>query len=622
MHETSKIIKAIIQKGRVVLYYSNGWMLSAFVPLAMNLLICVFALTFVQLKTERDGQLFEVIHSILDHSDCPGIVLSISDAQTENEISLLNLLTGNNRKPITLSSDGRNEIVCNDAVVSCYSNANELSSIYRHLGHHFHLNKVIAMTNSTGQADQLLLDVKNERIFVLLEQPASDDSIELLRWSVSDNRILRYENVSVFDTRQHLNLKFSDQHLRMATLHHPPAVVVRTDESGTALEGIEPSIVKLLAEKLNFTFTYVMARADEMWGEMVKNKTTGQILRFTGIRGMLVRGEVDLAFGDLYVMPSWLPHISFSQIYKTDYDCFVVPGPKPLANWMALIAPFSANTWLATCATLLLVTVALFLAGKLNQRKSFIASFIFALGQLLWIQQPRFPDGRASVCRLFLIWCWLFAATILSTVYRSGLISFLTRPFAQQPIDTIQQLVESPLHKMMFSDFYKTVLLNSSDPHRRQLGHQLTTTNNISHMMALLETGQWAVDSSLDSLNYLMMTPSGSAHYLHVMKERLFPTRSSFGLQKDSPLKARIDLVLQRLTEAGLIDYHRSMKPSGRHPQSASKPTLVRFSLINLEGAFYLLGIGILVSTMAFLIECILPVLLHPTKIRCVFMTK
>ncbi|KAI9559848.1 hypothetical protein GHT06_013855 [Daphnia sinensis] len=576
----------------------------------MILLICVFALTFVPLTTER--QLFEVILRILDRSNCPGIVLSLSDAQTENEISLLNLLTGNNRKPITLFTHGRNEIVCNDAIVSCYSNANELSSIYRNLRHHFHLNKVIALTNLTGQADQVLLDAMNERVFVLLEQP--DTSIELLRWSVRHNRILRYANLSIFDTR--LNLKFSDRQLRIATLHHPPAVVVRTDESGTVLEGIEPSIVKLVAEKLNFTFTYVLARSDEMWGDMVKNKTTGKIIRFTGIRGMLVRKEVDLAFGDLYVMPSWLPHITFSQIYKTDYDCFVVPGPKPLANWMALIVPFTSNTWLATCASLLLITVALFLAGKLNQRNSLIASFIFALGQLLWIQQPRFPDGRTSACRLFLVWCWLFAATILSTVYRSGLISFLTRPFAQQPIDTIQQLVESPLHKMMFSDFYKTVLMNSSDPHRRLLGHQLTATNNISHMMSLLETGQWAVDSSLDSLNYLMMTQSTSPHYqyLHVMKERLFPTRSSFGLQKDSPLKDRIDLVLQRLTEAGLVDYHRSMKPSGRRPPSAAKPTLVRFSLVNLEGAFYLLGIGILISTVAFVIEWILPVLFRPDK--------
>lgn len=578
-------------------------------------MIWVFTLIFIPFATELNGQLLEVIHKILDHSTCPGIVFSISDAETEEENPLLNQLRVNSTKPITMFSRGYKEMVCNDAVVY-YTNPDDFLPIYRRLHSDFYLNNVIVITNSTGQADKLLLEVNDERVFLLVEQP-----FQMLKWSVSDNRIHHYDQFEInilddilFDIHQNSNFKFSNRILRVATLHHPPAVIVRSDTSGSAalLKGIEPSIMKLIAEKLNFTFTYVIASPDEMWGEMLKNQTTGQIIRFTGIRGMLVRKDVDLAFGDLYVMHSWLPHISFSQIYKTDYDCFVVPGAKPLANWMALIVPFSLQTWLATLASLILITVALFLAGKLNQRKSFFASFLFALGQLLWIQQPRFPNGRASVCRLFFIWCWLFAASTLSTVYRSGLISFLTRPYTQQPIDTIQQLVESPLNKMMFSDFYKTILLNSTDPYRRQLGHQLTTTNNISHMMALLETGQWAVDSSLDSLHYLMMSQSTSYTYLHVMRERLFPTRSSFGLQKDSPLKPRIDLVLQRLIEAGLVDYHRSRKPSERHePES----TLVRFSLVNLEGAFYLLGIGIFFSAMAFVSEYVLAVLSHPAKI-------
>ena len=95
------------------------------------------------------------------------------------------------------------------------------------------------------------------------------------------------------------------------------------------------------------------------------------------------------------------------------------------------------------------------------------------------------------------------------------------------------------------------------------------------------------------------------------MKERLFSTRSSFGLQKDSPLKPAMDRVIQRLIEAGLVEYHRSAnygnnKKDDEIPESASnEDRLVRFSLDNLQGAFYLLSIGVVIATLAFVTELI-----------------
>jgi hypothetical protein len=68
--------------------------------------------------------------------------------------------------------------------------------------------------------------------------------------------------------------------------------------------------------------------------------------------------------------------------------------------------------------------------------------------------------------------------------------------------------------------------------------------------------------------------------------------------------------VLQRLIEAGLVDYHRSYsnQPSaGRRSVlmdgKNNKTALASFSLTNLQGPFYLLGIGIFVSTLAFASE-------------------
>lgn len=643
----------------------------------MNFLIWLFKLAVVPLTMAQESNnlplLIEVILELFENSTCPGIVLSIPDddeVRTERENVMLNELGNRFKRPVTWLTrewPKRREIVCNDAVILFRDQKTQLLSLYRQLRSCFYVNKVIVVinkrqTNSRSSSNSLLEELKNERIFMLIE---SSNSLEISKWSVNQDRIhhLLYRNNKSLSSDD-LSLKLSGRHLKVATLHHPPAVVIRplnnSSEVGncgsqrcSVVEGIEPSIMKLIADQLNFTFDYVVAPANEMWGDVVTTATDQQqdrdhkqltaaagnnqtsvvsIARFTGIKGMLVRKEVDLAFGDMYMTPLWLSYIGFSQIYKMDYDSFVVPSPKPLANWMALILPFSLKTWLATLASLVLVTAAL--AARFIRNRSVIeSSFLFALGQLLWIQQPRFPDGKSSTGSLFLIWSWLFAATILSSVYRSALISFLTHPYAQQPINSIQQLVESPLNKIMFSDFYKIILLNSTDPYRRQLGHQLKTTDNMSQMLDLLKTGKWAVDSSLDSLNYLMNDdderglktgPLGHRD-LHIMQEKLFPTRSSFGLQKDSPLKSRVDLVLQRLIEGGLVDYHRSYlnKPASagrRLPSSTGameqqqrrrnnkKITLIHFSLTNLQGALYLLGIGVFVSTMAFALEFIISI--------------
>ncbi len=122
----------------------------------------------------------------------------------------------------------------------------------------------------------------------------------------------------------------------------------------------------------------------------------------------------------------------------------------------------------------------------------------------------------------------------------------MTSPLTPPPVNTIQQLVRSSINKIMFTDYYKGVLLNSTDPWRRILGEQIIISNNLTEMYSLVldrsnketeEEDEWAVDSSLDSILYLSAGKPG----LHLMKECLFPTRSSLGFQKDSYLKKYFD---------------------------------------------------------------------------------
>lgn len=228
---------------------------------------------------------------------------------------------------------------------------------------------------------------------------------------------------------------------------------------------------------------------------------------------------------------------------------------------------------------------------------AFPACFLYVLGNILWVQQPQ--PIRSSHVRLFVSF-WFASITILSTAYRSGLISFLTYPITPPPIDTVQQLAQSSLNKIMFTDYYQKELINSSDPWRRQLGRQLIITHNLTGMYALLdqedEAANWAMDSSMDSLRYV----AAGRPNLHMMKECLFPTLSSFGFRRNSALKIHFDRAIQRLIETGLIDYHRRrvLDGTGRKKQRINETSSSSFSLQDLQGAFYLLVIGWIVSVV------------------------
>lgn len=209
--------------------------------------------------------------------------------------------------------------------------------------------------------------------------------------------------------------------------------------------------------------------------------------------------------------------------------------------------------------------------------------------------------------RLFLVW-WLFGALILSTGYRSGLISFMTFPFTPPPIDTIQQLVASPLKKIVYDPLMKEILMNSDNSLQRQLGRQMITNDNLTYMFSLMNSSDWAVDANLDNLRYVVATQypmTRSGPQVHLMRECVFAMRAALGLQKESPLKPYFDREIQRLIEAGLIEYHRSRfaKKAVVWNPKASKQKTVAFSLDSLQGAFYSLALCVLAAILALIGE-------------------
>lgn len=593
--------------------------------LAKSLLI-VLTLTKV-INGQKLNQNHKTIQFILDmEADlfCSGLVV-VSD-NFENNDRLDELIERYQRPLILLESHSngivstyiprqkiRQETYCKN-VVLFISNLDVIPPVFHQVLERYHVrNFFIATRNISSRADILLREIRSESIWLLVE---SGPKLRIRRWFV--NNIIQSIDISKYNDSVKQNLlthqKLTGLHLTIGTLDFPPIVFAEKNRENTVeTHGIEPSLMSIIAERLDFKFHYIFPdNTDEMWGTLIFN---GDNFTITGILGLLHSKRADVAYGDLHIQERLVPYVDFTVAFRNNYECFLIPAPRPYAKWTALYHPFSPAIWTVTgfvsgCAVVTLWLLAKFSPRHPNKDSFFcdlMVCFLYILGTFLGVQQP---EIRSHANRLFLVWWLLAAATIIPTLYRSGLISFITFPYTPPPLETIEQLVDSPFKKISWGEFFKTSLMNSTDQLQRKLGSQLAVATNLTNMFSLLETDSWAIMSNQGNLRYEIAAhypPTTDGPRVHIMRECVFPTRSALGLQKHSSLKPYFDREIYRIVEVGLVEHITSLfaKKEDQWDPRANSGKLVSYSLDSLQGAFYLWALGIGISTFAFLAELI-----------------
>lgn len=588
-------------------------------------------------KPLSDNKLFELILKLKDPV-CSGFVIVFDDILWNDDVNhLLEEFIQHHQHPVVVMSSQsdvfqtceRNDKFTCDNVIVLSNYPEEFTRIFQQITNCLHVKQIFYVSEIPSDvANRWMETMQNELIILILRDSMRGSLEEIRNWIVNNEIRRSYLNREMSVTREHLGFikqkNFMGRFLRVATLHFPPVVFIddsKTEGSSTTIYGIEPSLMDVMASDLNFTFAYFPVSPKEMWGSVTgegKNRTA------TGLLGALMKKEADVALGNLYLDYTRLAIVAFSSYYQNVEECFMVPRPKPYPKWTALYHPFSVEVWIATILSIVLSVLTLRFVSILSIESSqldqyyhdYVVCFLAICGHLFGLQQSQ--EIRSNAIRLFSIW-WLFGALILSTGYRSGLISFMTFPFTPPPIDTIEQLIASPIKKVIYDPLMKEILTNSNNTNMRQLGRQVTTNDNLTYMFTLMDSEEWAVDSNLDSLRYVIdtqypMTTTGPK--VHIMKECIFSMRAALGLQKESPLKPYFDREIQQLIESGLIEYHRTRfarKDVDWKPKTASKD-LVSFSLDSLQGAFYSLGICALISLLTFIGEIFIHLSNTPKK--------
>lgn len=184
---------------------------------------------------------------------------------------------------------------------------------------------------------------------------------------------------------------------------------------------------------------------------------------------------------------------------------------------------------------------------------------------------------------------------ILGTMFNGKLSSFLTQANYHDNIETIEDL-ENSNHDIYAAQTIRNYLGNINrtiDFHSEDSG---TCSNIIKKIRDAACIGRQTYDFALK-------------HNLHVSKETVIDFYEVYLTRKYWPIKKKIDSILARLMEAGILPRSRYKRvQKWLRTLSKNEQTTEEYRSINkkdLSFAFKLLGIGLTLATICFVIEMV-----------------
>lgn len=128
--------------------------------------------------------------------------------------------------------------------------------------------------------------------------------------------------------------------------------------------GVECSIFKEIAARLNVTWKVYTSDDVDKWGTVWSNDTvTGGALRWLAIK------KVDVAFCSLWIENIRLHFVEMSRFWTLMCLKFLVPKPQQLREkWDLLFKPFPLSLWLLVFFSAILSTIAIWVLARIQKK--------------------------------------------------------------------------------------------------------------------------------------------------------------------------------------------------------------------------------------------------------------
>lgn len=368
--------------------------------------------------------------------------------------------------------------------------------------------------------------------------------------------------------------------------------------------GISVVVLETIANATNFKVNYSTSVRERDYGITVTNGTT---LVISGIIDNLVNNRVDIGIGIFPVTSIRYRYLALSNPYMVDYITCVVPRARQEPKWKCLFKIFRMSTWALTGLTLMLAALCLWGLAHYSSRETTVyqilpISISNSFGVLLGlsVRQP-----RSGISRIFFI-IWVIFCLHLTISYQTSLISVLTSPSYEKQITTIEEVFNQKM-SIGFSASVLQYFNNDDDWRAKKISKEWIECSGLPCLKRVVLERNFVYITSRLYVKYLeeqyLNKKRQSSMYL--FKNNAVNLNIVIALSRGFPLLHRVNVLLARFRQAGLIDLWIKNVKKTRHNIGSFSSKYSRLSLFNLQTAFIILGFGLSVSVIVFALEII-----------------
>lgn len=346
-------------------------------------------------------------------------------------------------------------------------------------------------------------------------------------------------------------------------------------------------------------------------GELFPNQTA------TGCLNALMSGNYEFGLNmRFYRLEHFEGKVEATLSIGRDDICFLVPRKGKSIDIGNLFRPFNLETWILIGVFLpsyVLIFYALIGAkqqitqpNNATNRRSFQYYFLYFYGCLLQQSFPFIPPMR--LIRI-LIANWMIGVLLLSFMYQSTLSGSVIIPKDSPDIDNMEELSKSDLKIASFSRYNRQIVQFFSDPVYKGIYNPLLnklidcSISDFNDLIKKFDRSYGFANKHHINMYLRRMYIKDSSVFYHQVKQCPVPYLGVYGIQYGTPYKKHINFIIRQAQESGLIEeWERTNQISEQKSQANlnSDGGLVRFSLVHLQTAFYLLFLGLSIAILAF----------------------
>ncbi|PSN39371.1 Ionotropic receptor 921 [Blattella germanica] len=398
-----------------------------------------------------------------------------------------------------------------------------------------------------------------------------------------------FANVDLFPSKRVNNFEGSTVFMK-PDAEGIPHIFVNVDENTQLLTASGPLayFLEIAANRLNFTVKY-------------SSRINNEIM--TGIKGPVF-------------LWSTKRDSDFIHPYGMGGFTWYIPTCRRLPYWQSIIRVFSSKLWIMVLSSYLIISFVLWIFESANLNRSRSDSETIS-NILIYTMSPLLGNSGnihfKKVVSILLFSLWLFYSLQINTAYQSSLVGYLTNPGELPLLKTIKELESSGIELTMVAqeeesfdgliDILKDEGMRTNGIKRKsKLGSNLNTFLETGCNVAFL-----AVTPMHDYIVYMSGFYNGKPLFI-AMNKGIAYSNLALRCFKGSFLWEPLDEIFFQLQSSGIFnkwvqDLYENDTIKREHQTSAH---LIALSLKNLQGAFYILVIGLAVAFFAILYELIL----------------